>query len=119
MVFYAYSKSCLDDAHWRYLITAPSMEVLDEWYRAIQKKLPGDVVTRRSPEFYVHDPNKVDLGRCTWTHNKIVPEFMNHLTFTLLYDVGGRLLNTFYNGHVVDHTNGNSHVLPQQPAVLL
>lgn len=88
------------------------MEVLDEWYRAIQKKLPAGTITRISPEFYIHDQSKVDLGRCTWTGNNVVPEFMNRITFTLLNDVGGRELSTFYNKHVVDHTNKNSHVFP-------
>ncbi|KAB8231999.1 hypothetical protein BDV23DRAFT_163520 [Aspergillus alliaceus] len=106
MVFYAYSKSIKDDVHWRYLITAPSLEVMDEWYRAMQKALPTGVITRQSPEFYVHDPSRVDLGRCTWTGHNIVPEFMNRMTFALLNNVDGPLYLPFYNGHVCDHRSG-------------
>jgi hypothetical protein len=129
MVFYAYSKTVsneymtrskgsiltsgiksLDEASWRYLIVAPTMEVLDEWYRALQKKLPAGAITRKSPEFYVHDHSKVDLGRTTAKDHQ-TPEFVNLVTFTLLYDVTGREYPTFYNKHVVDHISGNSYVI--------
>lgn len=96
-----------DEATWRYIIIAPSMEVLDEWYRALQKKLPPGGITRKSPEFYVHDHKKVDLGRTTAKGNQ-TPEFLNLVKFTLLSDVTGREYVTFYNKHVVDHISGNS-----------
>lgn len=96
-----------DDTYWRYLITAPSMEIIDEWFRALQEKIGEENLIRISPEFYAHDKDKVDLGRSTWTANQ-VPQFMNKMTFTLLSDVDGRIYNTFNNGQVTDHISGKT-----------
>ncbi|RJE24909.1 hypothetical protein PHISCL_02741 [Aspergillus sclerotialis] len=100
-------KQIKDDVTWRYLIIAPTMETIDEWFRALQERIGCEHIIRVSPEFYAHDPGKVDLGRSTFTGRE-VPQFMNKMMFILLHDVGGRIFTTFSNNLVVDHTSGNT-----------
>lgn len=99
-----------DEEEWRYVIIATNMEVLDEWYRTLQERLPAGAIGRQAPDFYLHDHSKVDLGRTTKV-GKETPEFDDRVKFTWLPRVDGRNYVTFYNKHVVDHISGNSYVI--------
>ncbi|KAJ5922522.1 hypothetical protein N7516_010225 [Penicillium verrucosum] len=99
MVFYAYAKNVSnmrDEEEWRYVIVATNMEVLDEWYRTLQERLPAGAIGRPRKDY-----QSTKVGKET-------PEFDDRVKFTWLPRVDGRNYVTFYNKHVVDHISGNS-----------
>ncbi|KAB8231239.1 uncharacterized protein BDW43DRAFT_313313 [Aspergillus alliaceus] len=102
MAFFAHAKTSRDEDHWRYLIVALCMEVLDEWYRTVQKRNPKAALTREAPEFYLHDDKEFKLMDST-KENKEAPE-QNHrsgksyavLLHLLAATRNGSLKNGFY-----------------------
>ncbi|KAJ5709627.1 hypothetical protein N7540_012643 [Penicillium herquei] len=96
MVYYAYAKNSNDDWSWRYLIIAPSYDVLNQWYEAVRGRVAENVLWRVSEDFYVFDRNKLNLGRSTMAGAE-APQFMNKLIFQLQNDNEGRGISTFNN----------------------
>jgi len=105
MVFYAYAKNNLDDITYRYLITATSLEVLDEWWRVISGKNIG--FARVTPEFYTFSASVV-LPPTTVENANYAPQFLNLLMFTLLNDRDGRIFSLFPPQHPSDHVSGGT-----------
>ncbi|OQD67788.1 hypothetical protein PENPOL_c003G08213 [Penicillium polonicum] len=96
MVYYAYAKNSNDDWSWRYVIIAPSYDILNEWYEAVRERVAENVLWRVSEDFYVFDRTKLHLGRSTAAGNE-APQFMNKLIFQLQNDNEGRGISTFNN----------------------
>ncbi|OGM50178.1 hypothetical protein ABOM_001081 [Aspergillus bombycis] len=95
MVYYAYAKNSQDDWSWRYLIIAPTFDILDDWYNTVKSKVPDDI-WRVSDDFYVFNRNKLRLGKST-APGKEAPQFMNKMIFQLLSDNENRNIPTFVN----------------------
>ncbi|KAJ5981892.1 hypothetical protein N7499_009053 [Penicillium canescens] len=96
MVYYAYAKNSNDDWSWRYVIVAPSYDILNEWYEAVRARVTENVLWRVSEDFYVFDRTKLNLGRSTAPGNE-APQFMNKIIFQLQNDNEGRGISTFNN----------------------
>ncbi|KAJ5645665.1 hypothetical protein N7507_011676 [Penicillium longicatenatum] len=96
MVYYAYAKNSNDDWSWRYMIIAPSYDVLNQWFEAVKARVADNVIWRVSEDFYVFDRTKLNLGRST-APNAEAPQFMNKLIFQLQNDNEGRGISTFNN----------------------
>ena len=79
------------------------MEVIDEWFRALQERIGAANITRVSPEFYTYKAHKVDLRLSTCKAHE-VPEFVDRM---MIDEVSGDSVNTLSNGHVVSHVSGN------------
>ncbi|KAJ5191047.1 uncharacterized protein N7498_010032 [Penicillium cinerascens] len=99
MVYYAYAKNSNDDWSWRYVIVAPSLHTLNQWYNAVQDKVADNVLQRVDDDFYVFDRNKLNLGRSTADGHE-APRFMNKIIFQLLSDNEGRNLTSFVNATI-------------------
>ncbi|QLI64638.1 uncharacterized protein G6M90_00g017730 [Metarhizium brunneum] len=99
MVWYAYAKNSKTDDNWRYLIIAPNFKILDQFYEEARKIVGVNTFWRVSDDFYVYDRSEFDLGKCT-TQKKQLEQFKNKLIFTLLNDLGGRVVPTFNNGSI-------------------
>ncbi|KAF9893321.1 hypothetical protein FE257_011753 [Aspergillus nanangensis] len=104
MVFYAHIQTNGADAGYRYIIMAPRMEIVDEWYRAIATKKHDYDIRRVSPEFYTYNHHKLDVGHSTYSGREL-PKFHDIMTFTPL---DSRMSPTFTNQGSVDRISGNT-----------
>ncbi|KAG8990397.1 hypothetical protein FRB94_013422 [Tulasnella sp. JGI-2019a] len=87
-LFYAFAKSILDDAYWRFLITFATRDVADSWFRAVEDSVHAGYtkyadVKRVSPQWYTHNPN---VGRIDETilDPKVAAAFSGKIFFTVL-----------------------------------
>lgn len=95
----------LDDWSYRYLITAPTMEVVDEWWRVVSAKYKAP--KRIQPDFYLHSSGEFNLSTSIQA-GQVASDFLNKMIFTLLEDRDGRIQSTFFNYYPLsDHISGN------------
>lgn len=103
MVFYAYLKYKKTTDTFRYVLAAPSVEVLDEWWRKVSSL---DLEFERlSPEWYTYNQTSVES---TLTNAAQAPEFLNKIMVQLQNDSGGRGFDTFPKQHFTNHISGQT-----------
>jgi hypothetical protein len=83
---------------YRYVLTAPNVETIDEWWRAVSSTT-GYGFQRLSTDFYTYKDSN-------WYNAK--PEFDTRLLWTLLNDSGGRTQPLFTNISRSDPVSGNT-----------
>ncbi|RBR21284.1 hypothetical protein FVER53590_08682 [Fusarium verticillioides] len=86
MVYYAFLKWQTSEPNYRYLLTAPDAETIDEWWREASTKDP-EHVKRLGPDFY-----SWGSGAQAWD---LAPSFLNKIIYTLLNDRDGRIVSNF------------------------
>ncbi|RGP77586.1 hypothetical protein FLONG3_4277 [Fusarium longipes] len=101
MVYHAFLRTKDNCEVYRYVLTAPSPEVVDEWWREASQKFD---VKRLSPDFYIFD---IDKGK----PHTYAPEATRKIIFTLLNDIEGRVVPTFNQPVRTDVVSGNSYYI--------
>ncbi|RGP57644.1 hypothetical protein FSPOR_11962 [Fusarium sporotrichioides] len=101
MVYYAYLKYILNEITFRYLLTAPYPETIDEWYR--EASATYDHVKRLAPDFYIFG-----TGTQVWD---LAPSFINKIMFTKLNDRDCRVLSTISQPERTDVLSGGSYYI--------
>ncbi|SCV49576.1 uncharacterized protein FFFS_09112 [Fusarium fujikuroi] len=102
MVYYAFLKWQTSEPNYRYLLTAPNAETIDEWWREASTKDP-EHVKRLGPDFY-----SWGSGAQAWD---LAPSFLNKIIYTLLNDVDGRIISNFAQPPRVSVLSGDSVAL--------
>ncbi|KAI1040282.1 hypothetical protein LB505_003586 [Fusarium chuoi] len=102
MVYYAFLKWQTSEPNYRYLLTAPDAETIDEWWREASTKYP-EHVKRLGPDFYSwgSDTQAWDLA----------PSFLNKIIYTLLNDRDGRIISNFAQPPRVSVLSGDSYYI--------
>ncbi|RBQ68747.1 hypothetical protein FVER14953_08682 [Fusarium verticillioides] len=99
MVYYAFLKWQTSEPNYRYLLTAPDAETIDEWWREASTKDP-EHVKRLGPGLY-----SWGSGAQAWD---LAPSFLNKIIYTLLNDRDGRIISNFAQPPRVSILSGDS-----------
>ncbi|KAJ5770631.1 uncharacterized protein N7511_002682 [Penicillium nucicola] len=107
MVFYAYAAS-KTDMNARFVITAPSVEAVDEWF--LDARADGLEATRHSPEFYTY---KYDVAQWIFSWSvgsgtEATKSSRNKVFFTRFNDAGGMFQSMIPNQVAPNHISGNT-----------
>ncbi|KAF5695080.1 hypothetical protein FDENT_639 [Fusarium denticulatum] len=102
MVYYAFLKWQTSEPNYRYLLTAPDAETIDEWWREASTK-DLEHVKRLGPDFY-----SWDSGAQAWD---LAPSFLNRIIYTLLNDRDGRIISNFAQPPRVSVLSGDSYYI--------
>ncbi|KAF5557445.1 hypothetical protein FMEXI_768 [Fusarium mexicanum] len=102
MVYYAFLKYQPSEPNYRYLLTAPDAETIDEWWREASTKFP-ELVKRLGPDFY-----SWGSGSQAWD---LAPSFLNKIIYTLLNDRDGRIISNFSQPQRVSVLSGDSYYI--------
>ncbi|OTB07023.1 hypothetical protein M426DRAFT_318384 [Hypoxylon sp. CI-4A] len=100
MVYYAYIKYEPNDIIYRWMITAPNADTIDEWWRAVSTPHKKDQGYQRlTPDFYTYSKGHPWDG---------APEFSSRIFFTLLSDRDARIQSLFPHQERADLRSGQT-----------
>ncbi|KAF5989052.1 hypothetical protein FCOIX_88 [Fusarium coicis] len=102
MVYYAFLEWQTSEPNYRYLLTAPDAETIDEWWLEASTQDPEHVKCL-SPDFY-----SWGSGAQAWD---LAPSFLNKIIYTLLNDRDGRIISNFAQPQRVSVLSGDSYYI--------